>query len=41
MRLRFGCRGGTFRPSCRQIRATRLSLTTLPDVLLSMAAIFR
>jgi hypothetical protein len=41
IRLRFGCRGGTFSPSCRQIRSTRLSLTTQPDVFLSMAAIFR
>ena len=41
IRLRFGCRGGTFRPSCRQIRSTRLSLTTQPDVLRRRAAIFR
>ena len=41
IRLRFCWRGGTFRPFCRQIRSTRLSLTTQPDVLRSRAAIFR
>lgn len=29
-RPRFGCFAGTFSPSCRQIRSTRLSLTTQP-----------
>ena len=37
----FGCRGGAFRPSCRQIRSTRLSLTTQPYVLPRSAIIFR
>ncbi len=36
-----GCRGRTFSPSCRQIRSTRLSLTTQPDMLRRRAAIFR
>jgi hypothetical protein len=29
-RARFGCRAGTFSPSRRQIRSTRLSLTSQP-----------
>ena len=29
-RLRFGCLAGTFSPSRRQIRSTRLSLTSQP-----------
>ncbi len=30
MRPRLGCLAGTFRPSRRQIRSTRLSLTSQP-----------
>src|SRR6476646_2779374 len=30
-RARLGCRAGTFSPSRRQIRSTRLSLTSQPD----------
>jgi hypothetical protein len=32
---RFGCLRGTFSPSCRQIRSTRLWLTSQPSALKS------
>src|SRR6266550_8660145 len=46
-RARFGCRAGTFSPSRRQIRSTRLSLTSQPaspaqqlgDLAIAVAAI--
>ncbi len=41
IRLRFGCWGRTFRPSCRQISSTRLSLITQSDVLRRRAAVLR
>ena len=40
-RPRLGCFSGTFSPSRRQIRSTRLSLTTQPAVERSSSAILR